>query len=116
MSYQILNNHQYSDDCDCSICEQQAEYEEYEYEVPASACQYQCSCCEEVDVPENYIAAPTEILGGSSYICGGRRVRRVKRRKTKGRGLVATTKRKAYRRKRKTTKPVKRTTKHHSKK
>ena len=36
---------------------------------------------EEVEVPENYVLQPTEICGGSSYISGGRKVKRVKRRK-----------------------------------
>jgi hypothetical protein len=97
MSYQFANQHQYSDDCDCSICDQYAEenglfedsqYEEYydpnECQV---ACGHACACCEEVVVPEEYKAQPTEIVGGSSYICGGRRVKKVKRRKHRGKGL-----------------------------
>jgi hypothetical protein len=80
-----------SEDCNCSICEQyEAENSnEYAYEnsneyadEDQQACHAFCTCCEEVEVPENYKIQPTEIAGGSSYIAGGRRMRKVKRRKS----------------------------------
>ena len=57
------------DECDCSICQSLD-----------AACIGECQCCEYHVVEDSYQESPEELtIGGSSYISGGRRYKRVKR-------------------------------------